>query len=139
MHKEFVLMKKISITILNVFLKGIKPVIKTSASSNFIIEIGKIGKLSRTDVSKRFTKGRFQLYFELVNKVLLPRSEKSIVNTISDMFLMESLSRLEDINLPSIMLEHIRKIITSKEGKHGLAYGYLLNGVFAFNQVKLGT
>lgn len=52
---------------------------------------------------------------------------------------MESLSRMEHINLPAIMIEHIQKIMTSRDEKHGLAYGYLLNRVFISNNIKLGT
>lgn len=75
-------------------------------------------------------KGTFQLYFEFINKVLLPRSEKRTVASASDLFLMEALGKLEEINLPTIMLEHMGQIITTKDGKHGMAYGYLLGKVF---------
>lgn len=47
-------------------------------------------------VSERFMKGTFQLYFEFINKVLLPRFEKRTVAIASDLFLMESLRRMED-------------------------------------------
>lgn len=32
--------------------------------------------------------------------------------------------------LPLLMMEHILKVMTTKYGRHGLAYGYLLNYVF---------
>lgn len=63
-------------------------------------------------------RGTFQLYIEFVNKLLLPKPKKRIVASASNMYLMESLSKMEEINLLTIILEHIRKIVTKKDGKH---------------------
>lgn len=76
--------------------------------------------------SRRTFSGENQLYFEFVNKVLLPKSKKRTTASIIVMFLMECLHRMDDINIPAIMLEHMRKIIIIKDGKHGICYGYLL-------------
>ena len=46
-----------------------------------------------------------------MNKVLLPRTEKTFV-AFADLFLMEKLDELEKINLSSIMLEHMPKVMT---------------------------
>lgn len=51
---------------------------------------------------------------------------------------MEAISKLEVINLLALRMEHITKVLTTREGKHSLAYGYLLNNVFEYFGVKLG-
>lgn len=89
-------------------------------------------------VPKKFLKGDDQLLFEFVNKVLLLRSEKCTIASASDLFLMETLTKLDEINIPGIMLEHMYKILTVKYGRHGLDYDYLLNCVFAHFDIKLG-
>ncbi|WMV49881.1 hypothetical protein MTR67_043266 [Solanum verrucosum] len=76
--------------------------------------------------------------FEFINKVLVPRSEKKNVAFVADLFLMEQLDELEAINLPAIMLEHMHKVMTWKNSKHGIPYGYLLNYVFEHFHVTLG-
>lgn len=43
---------------------------------------------------------------------------------------MENLRIFEVINLPTIMLEHMSKILTIKDGKLDLGYGYFLLKVF---------
>lgn len=35
-------------------------------------------------------------------------------------------------------MEHITKIITIKDGKYGLGYGYVLNRVFDHFRIELG-
>lgn len=87
---------------------------------------------------KKFLKGEYQLYFEFINKVLLPRSEKRTVASAVDLFLMEQLDKLEAISLPRIMLEHMHQIMTWKNAKHGIPYRYLLNHVFEHFGVSLG-
>ncbi|KAH0653129.1 hypothetical protein KY290_031417 [Solanum tuberosum] len=43
---------------------------------------------------------------KFINKVLVPRIEKRTVASAADLFLMEKLDELEEINLPAIMLEY---------------------------------
>lgn len=57
---------------------------------------------------------------------------------MADLYLMEILTTLEDINLPALMMEHMTKVWTMKEGRHGLAYGYQLNNVFEYFGVRMG-
>ncbi|KAK4730020.1 hypothetical protein R3W88_023008 [Solanum pinnatisectum] len=47
--------------------------------------------MRRVGVQKKLIKGEYQLLFEFVNKVLLPRTEKRIVASATDLFIMESL------------------------------------------------
>nr|XP_016440724.1 PREDICTED: uncharacterized protein LOC107766456 [Nicotiana tabacum] len=57
----------------------------------------------------------YQLFFELVNKVLLPHSERRSIATKSDMVLMEALDKFVPINLPAIMIDHMQKLVNFKE------------------------
>ncbi|WMV49491.1 hypothetical protein MTR67_042876, partial [Solanum verrucosum] len=78
----------------------------------------------------KFLKGEHQLFFEVVNKLLLPRTEKRTMGSSTDLFLMEQLYELEAINRPRIMIEHMHQIMPWRNAKYGIAYGYLLNLVF---------
>lgn len=52
---------------------------------------------------------------------------------------MESLSKFEAINLLAIMLEHMHKTVSMKDGKHGMGYGYFLTKVFNHLEIPLGA
>lgn len=81
----------------------------------------------------------YQLLFELVNKVLLPRAERRSITSKSDLYLMEALDEFRSINWPAIMIEHIQKVAAFKDGNHGLPYGFLLTRVFKFFDIPLGN
>lgn len=55
-----------------------------------------------------------------------------------DLYLMEILGTLENINLLTLMMEHMTKALTMREGRHGLAYGYILNNIFEYFGVWMG-
>nr|XP_009788729.1 PREDICTED: uncharacterized protein LOC104236503 [Nicotiana sylvestris] len=80
----------------------------------------------------------YQLFFEIVNKVLLPHAERIFVPSKGDLYLMETLDNFSSINLPSIMIEHMKKVENLKDGNPGLPYGFLLTKVFEFFKVPLG-
>lgn len=61
---------------------------------------------------KKYLKGERQLYFEFVNYVILPYTEKTTVACSAILFLMEALQKYDTINIPRIMLEHMGKVIT---------------------------
>lgn len=88
------------------------------------------------NVNKKTLKGEYQLLFELVNKVLLPRSEKKTIVTGLNLFLMEVLSKYKKV--PVIVIEHLNIVMTAKDEKHGLAYGFWLNRVFSYFNVVYG-
>ncbi|KAH0746521.1 hypothetical protein KY285_008178 [Solanum tuberosum] len=81
--------------------------------------------------------GVYQLIFEFVNKVILPRSEKRAIASTGDLFFMEALCKFDAINLPAIMLERIHKTVTVKNGKHGMGYSYFLTSVFSHLEIPL--
>ncbi|KAH0635929.1 hypothetical protein KY289_035844 [Solanum tuberosum] len=67
----------------------------------------KNGDVKNAGLSKRFLKGKYQLFFEFINKVA----------SAADLFLMEKLDELEEINLSAIMLEltDLTEILNNKE------------------------
>ncbi|XP_019255065.1 PREDICTED: uncharacterized protein LOC109233645 [Nicotiana attenuata] len=79
----------------------------------------------------------YQLLFEMVNKVLLPRAGQRSITSRADLFLMEALDNFTTINLPVIMIEHMNKVADFKDGNHGLLYGFLLPKDFENFKVPL--
>lgn len=57
----------------------------------------------------------------------------------ADLYLNKALSKLDAINLPAIILEHIHKTVSVKEGKHGTGYGYFLTRAFNYFGLPLGA
>nr|XP_016492675.1 PREDICTED: uncharacterized protein LOC107812154 [Nicotiana tabacum] len=80
----------------------------------------------------------YQLMFEMVNKVLLPCAERHSITSRADLVIMEALDGYTIINLPGLMIEHMKKVAEFKEGNHGLPYRFLLTKVFEFFKVPLG-
>ncbi|XP_019224300.1 PREDICTED: uncharacterized protein LOC109205987, partial [Nicotiana attenuata] len=89
-------------------------------------------------VQKKALSPVYQLLFEMVNKVLLPRAERISITSHADLFLMEELDNFTTINLPGIIIEHMNKVADFKDGNHGLPYGFLLTKVFEHFKVPLG-
>lgn len=78
------------------------------------------------------------MLFEFINKVLVPMSDKRTVASATDLFLMEKLSKVEQINLHAIMLEHTHKVMPWKNARHGIPYVYILNHIFTHFEVPVG-
>ncbi|KAH0714884.1 hypothetical protein KY284_007789 [Solanum tuberosum] len=116
--------------ILGVPSKGISSIEGCKPSSEFTEWATKCGDIKRAGLPKKFLRGEYQLMFEFINKVLVPWSQKRNAISATDLFLMEQLDELETINLSPIMLEHMHRVMTWKNAKHGIPYGYLLNHVF---------
>ncbi|KAH0633036.1 hypothetical protein KY284_035822 [Solanum tuberosum] len=52
---------------------------------------------------------------------------------------MESLCKLEPIDLPGLVMEHMYKSVIEHKGKHGMGYGYFLTNVFRHLNIPVGT
>ncbi|KAG5609880.1 hypothetical protein H5410_021161 [Solanum commersonii] len=52
--------------------------------------------------------GQYQLFFEFINKVPVPRTERRTVTSDADLFLMEKLDELEEINIPVLYARVIK-------------------------------
>lgn len=79
---------------------------------------------------KKFLKSEFQLVFEFVNKDIFLKSEMRTIASVVDMYVIEYLSKFELIGLPSLLIEHMHKIVNEKEIRHSMPYGYFLRRVF---------
>ncbi|KAG5614082.1 hypothetical protein H5410_013906 [Solanum commersonii] len=75
--------------------EGIRYVVGKTYSMKFVKECSKIPNTRRAGVQKKLMKGEYQLLFEFVNKVLLPRTETRTVASATDLFIMESLCKFE--------------------------------------------
>ena len=101
--------------------------------------------ISKTPTTKvagiynKIMKSEYQLVFEFINKVLLPRTEKRTLATAAHYFVMEMLCSFEALNLPGLMLEHIYKTVIERKGVHGMGYGYFLMEVFKHFQIPLSV
>lgn len=77
--------------ILHVRRSGIRTMVNKSPTKGFLEEASKFKTLNPAAICKKLLKGQYQLYFEFVNKALLPRAEKRTVATMADLYLMEKL------------------------------------------------
>ncbi|KAH0696718.1 hypothetical protein KY290_014117 [Solanum tuberosum] len=80
--------------ILGVPVEGIQTIEGCKPSSDFTKLATKRGDVKNAGLLKRFLKGEYQLLFEFINKVLVPRTEKRTVASAVDLFLMEKLDEL---------------------------------------------
>jgi len=124
--------------ILGVPVNGVLSIEGCKPSGGFSTRDTKRGEIKLVGVPKKFLKGEYQILFEYINKVLVPRTEKRTMAFVADLLLIEKLDELDDINLPAIMLEHMHRVMTWKKAKHGTLYGYLLNYVLKHFDVPLG-
>ncbi|XP_070025934.1 uncharacterized protein [Nicotiana sylvestris] len=125
-------------SILVVPAEGLSTVQRTCTSNfrNVILENTAVQQGER--VQKKALLILYQLLFEMVNKFLLPRAKRRSITSRADLVLMEALDSYTTINLPSIMIEHMQKVVELKDGNHGLPYGFLLTKVFEYFKVPLG-
>lgn len=121
--------------VLSVPLGGIHMIQGCEPSSEFHQVATKYGDIKCAELLKEFLTREYQLLFELITKVLVLRTEKRTVASATDLFLMQKLYELEEINLPTW---HIHKAMTWKSSRHGIPYVYLLNFVFNHLEVPLG-
>lgn len=90
-----------------------------------VMECYKHPTTSCAGLLKKLIKREYQLVFEFFNKVKLPRIEKRICATSTDLFIIESLCKFEPLDLPTLMLEHMYKIVVECKGSHKIWYEYL--------------
>ncbi|KAH0765040.1 hypothetical protein KY285_000911 [Solanum tuberosum] len=78
-----------------------------------------------------------KLLFDVVHKILLPRSQKRTEPNYLDLTLMELLISKVQINLPTLVLSHIHRICVHDDKDHGLGYGFWLGEVFEYFRVPV--
>lgn len=108
--------------ILGVSTNGLGTVEGTASSMFKKLIFRRDETMSRLRVYKKELKPEYQFMFEMLNKVLLPLSERRSIASIVDMFLIEVLASYTSISLPGLMIEHMMKVANTRYGKHGLPY-----------------
>lgn len=48
------------------------------------------------------------------------------------------LAKFKKVHLPALIIEYMRTVITAKDGKHGLAYGFWLNRILDYVNMVYG-
>lgn len=96
---------------------GVRTFIEKQPITEFIIEGSRVGGTLIAAVKKKFLKSEFQLVFEFINKVQLLRLGKITIASSIDMFLIKCLSKFELISLPTLMIEHMHKVVQGIERK----------------------
>lgn len=93
--------------ILRVLVEGIRSLGNDKIFAKFLTIYGNLDDMNIKNVSKKDLKGEYQLFFELVNKILLFCSEKRTTVTSLDLFLMEVLDKYQKVNLSAIVIEYM--------------------------------
>lgn len=106
--------KEILGKILNISIVSVRSMKIQQPSIEFMQTASKVGGTSMVGVGKKFLEGVFQVVYEFVNKVLLPKSEKRIVALAVDLILMECLSTFDIISLLALMIVHMHKVVHFK-------------------------
>lgn len=135
---DFVLDEDTLGEILEVPTDGLGTVEGTASSAFKKLIVKREDTLSGERVYKKALKPKYQLMFEMVNKVLLPRSERRSITSIADLVLIEALASYTSTSLPRLMIEHMMKVANFEDGNHDLLYGFLLTKVFEHFDVPLG-
>ncbi|KAH0636247.1 hypothetical protein KY290_036673 [Solanum tuberosum] len=78
-----------------------------------------------------------KLLFDVVHKIILPRSQKRTEANYLDLTLMELLISKVQINLPKLVLNHIHRICVHDDKDHGLGYGFWLGKIFEYFRVSV--
>ncbi|KAH0724943.1 hypothetical protein KY284_000808 [Solanum tuberosum] len=124
--------------ILEVPREGTRYVVGKLCTKEYVKKCSKLPDMRHVGVQKKLMKGEYQVLFEFVNKVLLPRPEKRTVASATDLFVMESLNKFEPLNLQALMLDHMYKTIIKHKGKHGMGYRHFLTKVFKYLNIPVG-
>ncbi|KAG5604806.1 hypothetical protein H5410_026298, partial [Solanum commersonii] len=88
--------------ILGVHVEEIRTIEGCKPSSDFTKLATKRGDVKNAGLPKKFLKGEYQLMFEFINKLMVPRTEKRTMASDVDLFLMEKLDDIEERNLLAI-------------------------------------
>lgn len=81
----------------------------------------------------------FKLLCEVVHKGILPRGECRHEVTFHDMGLTNAIDHEELVDLPSLIIRHMTRVIDRVPGFHRLAFENLLTLVFKACKVPLGV
>lgn len=71
-----------------------------------------------------------QLYFDVVHKILIPRKVRRTKANYLDLTVMEILDTEVKIDLPSLIIKHMQRVLSKDENGHALPYAFWLSRVF---------
>ncbi|KAH0773732.1 hypothetical protein KY290_010869 [Solanum tuberosum] len=75
-----------------------------------------------------------KLYFDVVHKIILPRKQHRTKVNFLDLTLMELLDSEVPIDLPTLIIKHMHRVLHQDENGHALPYGFWMTPIFeAFN------
>lgn len=77
--------------ILGVLVVGIRTIEGCKPTGDFLKLATKGGDVKLAGLPKKFLKREYQLMFDFINKVMVPRTEKRTVASVANLFLMEKL------------------------------------------------
>lgn len=95
--------------ILKVKKAGIRTIVDKSPLKSFLEEAGKLKNLKPSAVSMKLLKGQYQLCFDW------PKMEKRTIANMENLYLMEKLSIMVEINLLALMIEYMTKVLNMAE------------------------
>ncbi|XP_015089745.1 neurofilament medium polypeptide-like [Solanum pennellii] len=98
---------------------------------------GRVNSRAQT-VLKGIMRSLHKLLFEIVHKVILPRGHQRHIASIRDIGLINAIECKERIDWPTLIIQHLARIVDPKLGSHQLAFGNLLTRVFDAFEVPLG-
>ncbi|WMV33937.1 hypothetical protein MTR67_027322 [Solanum verrucosum] len=75
-----------------------------------------------------------KLYFDVVHKIILPRKQRHTKANFLDLTLIELLDSEVPIDLPTLIIKHMHRVLHQDEYGHALPYGFWMAPIFeAFN------
>ncbi|KAM3383387.1 hypothetical protein P3S68_008962 [Capsicum galapagoense] len=114
------------------YVKGSWPPLDNFPSSLDICKKFSVNPLlpSHRRVLKNEMSSLYQLYFDVVHKMILPRQERHIILSFLDLTLMELLDSEIPIDLPQLIIKHMQRVLIKDKNGHALPYQFWLAPVF---------
>ncbi|KAH0773665.1 hypothetical protein KY290_010802 [Solanum tuberosum] len=71
-----------------------------------------------------------KLYCDVVHKIILQRKQRSMLANFLDLTLMELLDTEVLIDLPSLIISHMHRVLNQNKNRHALPYGFWMASIF---------
>ncbi|KAM3304224.1 hypothetical protein P3S67_015256 [Capsicum chacoense] len=72
----------------------------------------------------------YQLYFDVIHKMILLRQERRTVASFLDLTLIELLDSEIPIDIPQLIIKHMQRVLVKDKNGHALPYQFWLAPVF---------
>lgn len=77
-----------------------------------------LDNLNNKSINKKALKEKYKLLFELVHRVLVPRTKRRGTVTGPDLYLMEIVSTFQKVNLLAVVIEHFNIVMFAYDRNH---------------------